>query len=337
MEATEKYLSFVVTSRNDGKGDEELQRMQLFVDSLLEQCSRFKLDAELVLVEWNPPSDRPHLAQVLRWPALSSGQCSVRIIQVPPEIHRQCENAETIALFQMIAKNVGIRRAHGVFALATNIDILFSNELMRFFASRQLRTDWMYRIDRHDVPFPIPEQLTLDERFEWFDRNLLRLYRYLETVPVENGVIPPVRPIQSTFRQNVRNWLLRLEPPLHTNACGDFTLMSSEYWNAAAGYPEFPMRAMKLDGLLCYAAHYAGAKECILKEPMRIYHLEHLARADGALAALSERQSANQRLQVSPAQYTTWVEKMRRSHRPLIFNDNRWGLADLTLPEIRLV
>lgn len=55
------------------------------------------------------------------------------------------------------------------------------------------------------------------------------------------------------------------------------------------GYPEFPTRAMKLDGLLCYAAHYAGAKERVLRDPMRRYHLKHPACADRALVALSGR------------------------------------------------
>ena len=38
----------------------------------------------------------------------------------------------------MIAKNVGIRRARGRFMLATNIDIIFSNELVDWLASGPL-------------------------------------------------------------------------------------------------------------------------------------------------------------------------------------------------------
>jgi len=42
-------------------------------------------------------------------------------------------------LYQMIAKNAGIRRARGEYVLATNIDILFSSELACFFAARRLQ------------------------------------------------------------------------------------------------------------------------------------------------------------------------------------------------------
>ena len=63
----------------------------------------------------------------------------------------------------MIAKNVGIRRARGQFILATNIDILFSDELAEYLATRRLEHGRMYRIDRHDamsdVPVDVPVQM----------------------------------------------------------------------------------------------------------------------------------------------------------------------------------
>src|SRR3990172_7589071 len=113
----------------------------------------------------------------------------------------------------------------------------------------------------------------MDERMEWCGRNVLRVYRYLETVEVINGMIPPMQQADTSFWIRLRDWFMQQEKPLHTNACGDFTLLAADYWTKIAGYPEFPIRAMKLDGLLCYAAHYAGAKESVLRDPMRIYHL----------------------------------------------------------------
>lgn len=332
MKSDSKQISFVVTFRNDGKTGDELMRMQTFITLLLEQCDRFHLDAELVLVEWNPPAQKPLLAEALKWPKPSSS-CPVRIIQVPQVIHERFENSDVIPLFQMIAKNVGIRRARGRFVLATNVDILFSNELMQFLASGQLNPHRMYRIDRHDVPAVIPLHLSLDEILEWCSQNVLHIYRYLETVDVTNGVIPPSRVAKISFFRKISNWFRNQDVPLHTNACGDFTLLSAEYWMKVAGNPEFPVRAMKLDGLLCYAAHYAGAREMVLKNPLRIYHLEHPARSDGALVALSGRSSENLNLQISLTQYQAFIGQMRKQHRPIFFNDLNWGLADEILHE----
>src|SRR5207245_4759898 len=86
---TAPYISIVVTSRNDNHGDKLLFRMQTFVDCLLDQCKRYQLPAELVMVEWNPPDDQAPLAQALSWPR--DRNCSVRVIQVPPDIHQRFE------------------------------------------------------------------------------------------------------------------------------------------------------------------------------------------------------------------------------------------------------
>jgi hypothetical protein len=90
---------------------------------------------------------------------------------------------------------------------------------------------------------------------------------------------------------------------------------------------------MKLDGLLCYAAHYAGAREIVLKDPMRIYHLDHPARSDGAIIALSRRETDSRNLQLPLIQYRTWVEQMQKIRHPVFFNDSSWGLAGENLVE----
>jgi hypothetical protein len=125
------YLSVVATARNDDHGGNLLGRMQVFVDTLFHQARRHNVSTELVLVEWNPLPDRGPLAQALRWPA-DLGEGAVRIITVPPALHNRYEHSGALPLYQMIAKNVGIRRARGEFVLATNIDIVFSGELFEY-------------------------------------------------------------------------------------------------------------------------------------------------------------------------------------------------------------
>lgn len=174
MAAAEPYLSIVVASRNDDHGGNLLRRMQIFVDGLLAQCRRHQLSAELILVEWNPPADRPRLAQALRWPD-DTGPCQVRIIEVSQRIHRRYRHAKELPLFQMIAKNVGIRRSRGQFVLATNIDILFSDELMEHFAARRLAPGRLYRMDRHDADPCVPLLVPVEEQLAYCRQHLLRL------------------------------------------------------------------------------------------------------------------------------------------------------------------
>jgi hypothetical protein len=168
------YLSVVVTARNDNHGGNLLGRMQVFVSAWINQCKRHNLPAELIIVEWNPPADKPGLAEALRWPE-DTRPCEVRIIQVPRETHARYRHGAALPLYQMIAKNVGIRRARGQFILVTNIDVVFSNELVRFLAERKLEKRRIYRIDRHDSESSVPIDGTLDEQLEYLRTHLIRV------------------------------------------------------------------------------------------------------------------------------------------------------------------
>jgi hypothetical protein len=170
----ELVLSVVATTRNDDHGGSLLRRTQAFVTALIGQCQRHGLAAELILVEWNPPPDRPRLAQALRWPADPS-PCQVRIVEVPPHLHARFQHAQALPLFQMIAKNVGIRRARAPFVLCTNIDILLSDALVRFLASGGLKRGHMYRLDRHDVGPDVPAEGPVAAQLAYCEGHLLRV------------------------------------------------------------------------------------------------------------------------------------------------------------------
>jgi hypothetical protein len=167
------YLSVVVTARNDDHGGNLLGRMQAFVNGWVGQCKRHRLTSELIFVEWNPPGDRPHLVDALHWPE-DLGPCRVRIFQVPSDLHRRYIHAEALPLYQMMAKNAGIRRARGRFVLATNIDIIFSDELAGFLAKRKLQPGRMYRIDRHDVMPDVPID-GIEEQLAYCRTHLIRI------------------------------------------------------------------------------------------------------------------------------------------------------------------
>jgi hypothetical protein len=379
----------------------------------------------------------------------------------------------------MIAKNAGIRRARGEFVLATNIDILFSDELMAFIAGRRLERGKMYRLDRYDVmtdvpvDAPVEEQLAYcnshlirvnkrektfrlnedepqlepndiaspddgisfqtgwydleiegDQPFRWvnndaeirirrgdespcvlvldlepgpgvghqpllleIDKNRLRVERRsivkvpvglssngpaLVRLHVEGGgqqivtdvrtlnfrvfrcqlhtgriASPSVKPIRN-FRARVAG-LLHLgfgaappaatepAPPaltLHTNACGDFTLLAREHWMDLRGYPELDLFSMNIDSLFCCAAHFGGIREEILEDPMRIYHIEHASGwTPEGQKAMYDRLEASGVPWLDYRTVVRWAGDMARFNVPFIFNHEDWGLAGETLTE----
>jgi hypothetical protein len=480
--ANDPYISVVVTARNDNHGENMLGRMQASLDSWIEQAQRYDIPSEIIVVEWNPPRDRPPLKEALRWPA-STSPCTVRFVEVPPEVHDSIPHNKAIHLHQMIGKNVGIRRARGQFVLATNIDIIYSAQLMQFFARRCLERDAFYRIDRHDVAKDFPSGLSLDQLLAycrshivqvsaregswktngdyirpvdprdivtedsgirlgagWFgtERHHTGIKRYLGPVaeveftrsgPVEMvfDVEPGTSAIEGwveltaiddagaerasvkvegraslrltipegvnygKFRLAVRHgdvplledprmlnlrafriawsdpvyhpmpvwkWTVEEQTPavhwpgsalpspyaaymknpayLHTNACGDFTMLAREDWFKVRAYPEFPIWPMHVDSLFCYTAYHAGLREVILDVPMRLYHIEHGAAQGATPEGEKELQDRVSRKGIPIIDYPSLIQyfhEMRRFNMPLIFCEENWGLADHSLPE----
>jgi hypothetical protein len=564
---SEPYISLVVAARNDNHGGDMLRRMQAFLDCWIAQAERYCLPSEIVVVEWNPPPDRPPLKTELRWPAARSS-CQIRFVEVPREIHRRFAHPDAIPLHQMIAKNVGIRRARGKFVLVTNLDIIFSAPMMQFLAERRLEAGTMYRMDRLDIASDLPKDGTVDEILAYCQSHVLRVFAREGGVsldaaglpePVENDIFAPgagirlvtgwhaversdfdayrwvdpeaefrfqrpaqaaprlmldveagpsagpdpvtleianefgfvltntalrgramlrlhlpaelssgrlflrvrgrglplirdprilnlrvlgmeweaapvwmqaaaasreangasepeIRVLSTNQRQvqfavrpaggaelrsvdvDVRDaagnpvfqasaeaaggehlitlklnfelagaspattpWLLEtvcakpaqdwpvsyhaLHPLagriaratyLHTHACGDFTLLAREDWFRLRGYPEFPIWPMHVDALFCYTAYHAGIREEILRDPMRIYHIEHLTAAGWTPEgeeARSARLAAKGLTEMQYSEFTKWVNQMRRFNAPLIFTLGNWGLGDVELQE----
>jgi hypothetical protein len=123
---------------------------------------------------------------------------------------------------------------------------------------------------------------------------------------------------------------------LHTNACGDFTLMAREHWVDLRGYAEFDLYSMNIDSLLCCAAHYAGIREEMLEDPIRIYHIEHdmgSGWTPEGQKRLFDRLTAKGIGWLDWPVVTSWATEMERLGSTMIFNRENWGLADDDLPE----
>jgi hypothetical protein len=343
MSCDPPYISIVAVSRNDDHGAGLLQRMQHFIDCLYEQVNQAKIPVELVLVEWNPPEDRPSLHQVLSWPPFSEF-FSARIITVPPKLHKKFQNAEKLPLFQMIGKNVGIRRAKGQYILATNIDIIFSSELIRFIALKKLEPGVFYRVNRIDVDSNIPVGKSLDEKLEFCRTHVIRVNSkyYLASTSNFRALVLDIAHNPSLIGYYLINLIDKLRiPRLHYNACGDFTLMAKEDWEMLNGYPELEMYSLHIDSLLLMMASYSGLRECTLHAPKEIYHIEHSI-GSGVTPGTGQKKLF-QRLEQQGIPFLSWrdcinyiIQYKKRcgdTNYTIKNMESTWGLSGLILPE----
>lgn len=285
-------LSIVVASRNDGHGGEQAERHKLFLDSIDRTFVDLGIETEVIFVEWNR-GDYPPLVDILepqRYP--------VWIIEADTEIHRSVQNWEQIPFFQMIAKNVGLRRSNGEWILATNPDIIFERGIGQRFEAG-LNPNCFYRVPRCDVHVDV-----LD-------------------VPTDRDPVPWLQNQPSD--RNTQLW----EDGLFTMACGDFTLMNRLAWEDLRGYPEYGKWSIHNDSLFLAQAVTSGYMQVIWQD-CSVYHVDHGAswstepeygndKPQLTLKAVSDAFSAMQ----------NWMEfanSLGPGIRPYCgFNDINWG------------
>ncbi|MTV49672.1 hypothetical protein GJ688_11870 [Heliobacillus mobilis] len=270
------YLSVVATARNDNHGGNFKERMQLFIDGLLFQSEKYQIPVELIIVEWNPPVDQPPLHGLFQWPA-THPYCTVRFIEVPREIHRRYRHAEHLPLYQMIAKNVGVRRARGEYILCTNIDILFADELFRHLGERRLEKGKLYRATRYDVDLDLSKDISIAQCVDDLSKHIVRVNDRGGSSHLKTGERFYIYPENIEEIYPVVRSFFSLLAPFFTNACGDLQLMHRDDWYDVKGYPELDMLAFHLDSLFHYLAISSGLSEEIFPDSMCIYHIEHTA------------------------------------------------------------
>jgi hypothetical protein len=247
------YLTLVGWTRNDGYTPNYVERTRHAVSFLLRQLEGHRLPSELVVVEWNPPPDRPLMADLLKLPATLLN-VTVRFITVGEKYHRRYRGWRERGLPTVEALNVGIRRARGVFVTPKPLDVFYSNDLVSRLAAGVLDQDCVYRCNRHDVKLQGEGWLTTS------DEDLVSRLATAPSHVNERLQQPPL-------------WKIR---DLHTNACGDFTLLSNSRWNIIRGYPkDKTVLGLDADSVALHAAVAHGAKEICLGEDCRVYKVVH--------------------------------------------------------------
>jgi hypothetical protein len=336
------YISFVATSRNDDHGGEMSKRMQIFVQGLIHQCNKFQLPCELVMVDWNSPDPKELLSDVL--PETKADDfLKIRYIVVPPEEHAALRFSEHMGLFQMIAKNVGIRRAQGEFVLCTNVDLLFSDALFEILAKRELKEGIFYRTNRADVPNSIDANASVDTQLDYCEQHILkRLGKRPEELVVNPELI-------GKWRTKLRHLFLSAEERqkrieagairanihnLDFDACGDFTMMSKTDWIRIEGYVELEMYSLHIDSMGLFSALACGMKQEIFPTEACTYHMEHAGgwNMDDPIEKLHfySKKPSLEWWAVWDAGRTIVEQK-----RNFGINSASWGLNDKELVEIR--
>ena len=233
------YLSIVATGRNDDFGGDFNGRFFRALDFNHRQLAAAGIAHEFVFVEWRPLDRRPLLASLLADEFAEVTSLPLRCFVVDPGYHDALSLNPRLQFHEFIAKNVGLRRAAGEFVLTTNTDIYLSRGVIGYVQQRALEAGVLYRAARHD--------LKADRDVSAVDWDLLEDDRNCEVV----------NPIQ---------------PPLFTNASGDFLLLDRETSHRLRGFNEiYRVAKIHIDGNFCVKAHASGVKIVDIGAP--VYHV----------------------------------------------------------------
>jgi hypothetical protein len=282
------YISIVVVARNDNYGGDFLQRISVFMRSLGRQAEQYPRLMELVIVEWNPPTDRPRLADALAWPPYLAG----RIITVPKEAHDQVTQDNGMPVLEFFGKNVGIRRSRGNFTLVTNADIIFTDELVAEFAKRRLQQGTFYRVDRYDYDGHGIDQIATEDLIAFASSRVNFAHiRHNDDVAaaISMNVLPgtdwvsrprsAVLPGDETHENGsvveCNNDQTQLWG-LHTNASGDFILAPRQAWLDCKGFWERADTFTHLDSYCVCRMRGIGLRQTLFRAPLTILHLDHV-------------------------------------------------------------
>jgi len=296
-------LSVVVASRNDNHGGRLVEGIDLFARCLEYGARETGVETELIIVEWNPPFWSKPLSQVLT-PPEQSPNFQTHIITVPETLHKKLASSYLMDFYQMIAKNVGIRRAKGDWILCTNPDLVVPLRVFEHVAELEqdeARRAAMYRVlrqDTHggDVP-PNPE-----EAIEWCKVRCTKL--------------------------NTSLW-----EKLHTCACGDFTLLHRDDWFDTRAYPELEIWSIHVDSLfLLFANRVCGLRE-VLWDDTVVYHPEHANSwiVDPAYGDRFPKLGPNLAPIIQTVDFFT-----NQGGKHLRWNPETWGYADVDLESVRI-
>lgn len=240
------YLS-ICMGLGGNLSDDLLGRLYASVTTLNMLNTIYRMDLELVAVEWNISlRDTGKVESALR---SAKPNFPARIIHTPRQLHEQVPNPHGFRYFEWYPKNIGIRRAQGEFVLSTNPDDLWSANLAKFISGKELKRGHFYRVNRHD---------TRDGEV------------FMICYPT-GGHSPNDSDEQIKLPSSPRAcaWTPEI---LHFCAAGDFTLMAKDDWFLIHGNPEREYNDT-VDGQTVWLAHQKALQQIILPYP--IYHPEH--------------------------------------------------------------
>ena len=234
-----KHISFIITSRNDNYGENPILRLRFTLQNLLlfEWKKLYHVSIEIIVIEWNPVDNKPHLweykqiKQLLHHIVINNDTNNViKFYSIPSKYNDRvnCFENQYCPFYEYHAKNVGLRRSKGQWKLIMNIDDLFGLNLLNFLGYslkyNLLDYNGIYQAKKNEIKI----------------ENISKYLNVFNVIPVED--ILKINKVNADFINKCYHkpkwWRFEKTKPIWI-AGGDFTLIhNNSVYNGFGGYLE---------------------------------------------------------------------------------------------------
>ena len=286
-------ISAVIVSRNDNYGGHLNERATYALNSAIDSFD------EVFYIDWN--SDNGSMLYEIEKDLQFKG--NLHHIVIPPAIASQLTNYDPQAqkCCEVLARNIGIRRATGDYIVSTNIDIIQpKREDILKLIEQKGSVDFFTTISRREVEWDYIKEFQGGD-YNFANWSAFRDDAYKTSVP--------------------RNKLEKTAPGDEysiINCCGDFQLAPANVWHAIKGFEEELIYPLFADTNVQKKAKLKGYKLTGQFDPP-LFHINHGSKGwggGGFADGINKKQNDIRRAVVNQQEST---------------NPDTWGFSDIDI------
>lgn len=254
-------LTAVCCGRNDNYGGHFLESAKYSLNSMLVSFD------EVIYVDWNTEDGKPIVTDAIEL----ENRDKLRVIEIRPALVKEIMGDKPAQVMcEVMARNVGIRRATGDIVVDTNCDVVVPPREQLELAFKDLKDGMMMTIAKHDV-----ELSDMQRIFKENDVTEIQT-----RMPLAFGLWPMAKRLMSPFLAVTKDILEKQPPEAHHQiasiicACGDFQAATRATWHSIRGFEESQCKRMFIDTQVQYKVIMGGGVVFATNFPP-VYHIEH--------------------------------------------------------------
>tara|TARA_B100000287_G_C20568172_1_gene755413 strand:- start:105 stop:962 length:858 start_codon:yes stop_codon:yes gene_type:complete len=252
-------ISVVLCGRNDNYGGHLNERFSYSINGFLQVFD------EVIYVDWNTDPGKKILTDEIE----IKDRSKLKVIEVNHEKASELLQDESAQkMCEVLARNVGIRRAKGDIIVSSNIDIIPFERVYLDILIQKLQKGEMITFTRNDIELSDIKKNCNPESLE-----LWKVPMIFGAEPIRRKLISPYisinKEIIEKFPENKHHVLSSI-----ICGCGDFQIAYKETWYKIRGFEENLTKRLYLDTSVQYKVIMSGGVVTACSFPP-IYHLDH--------------------------------------------------------------